>query len=86
MTGRWLQPAKAAERLGISRAEVDRLIAGGVLHLLRVAGDHYAIPEQDIDAVLAERAKRPVPRDPDNPAEQQMTPSDDYDYERERES
>jgi excisionase family DNA binding protein len=86
MTGRWLQPSKAAERLGITRAEVDRLIDDGVLRLLRVAGDHLAIPEADVVKVLAERAAaRPVvPRDPDNPAEAAMTLADEDDYDRER--
>jgi excisionase family DNA binding protein len=87
MTGRWLQPAKAAERLGIPRAELDRLIADGVIHLLRVAGDHYAIPETDVNAVLAERAAaRPVvPRDPDNPAEGLMTAYDEDEFQRGKE-
>lgn len=77
MTGRWLQPSKAAERLGVDRAEVDRLIADGVLHLLRVAGDHFAIPEADVAKVLAERADetRPV---------RQWSRADDPEYWREQ--
>lgn len=86
MTGRWFQRADAAKQLGVDLAEVDRLLTKGGLRWLKVEGDHYAIPEADVAKVLAERAAaRPVvPRDPDNPAEAEMTPADEDDYDRER--
>lgn len=84
MTGRWFQPYEVAELLGVDVGEVRALIAARKLRLELVHTDHYAISEQDVNAVLAERARRPVPRDPDNPAEAEMTPADEDDYDRER--
>lgn len=62
MTGRWFQPYEVAELLGVDVGEVRALIAVRKLRLELVNGDHFAIPEQDVNAVLAERARRPSVR------------------------
>jgi hypothetical protein len=49
VTGRKFTRTAAAKRLGITREAVDGLIAGGVLHLESIAGDHEVIPEQEIE-------------------------------------
>ena len=85
MTGRWIPRSKAAKRLGISLAELDALVDTKALHQEFVGGDHDAISEESVARVEAERARRPVPRDPDNPAERLMTAADEDEFQRGKE-
>jgi hypothetical protein len=57
MTGRWLTRTATAKRLGISRDEVEDLIASDVLHLESIAGDHDVISEQSVERYEREHAK-----------------------------
>ncbi|MFD1546918.1 hypothetical protein [Nonomuraea guangzhouensis] len=79
---------------------MDDVIALGHLDRLKVRyeHEHYSVLEQSVTAYcvselaahggddLAENAQPLIPRDPANPAEAEMSPADNYDYDREREN
>lgn len=62
MTGTWLTRTAVARRLGITRDEVEDLIAGGVLHLESIAGDHEVISEQSVQDYERTQPRRPSVR------------------------
>ncbi|MFI7691717.1 hypothetical protein ACIBQ6_21800 [Nonomuraea sp. NPDC049655] len=62
MTGRWFTRTAVAARLGISRDEVEDLIAAEVLHLESIAGDHEVISEQSVEDYERTHERRPSVR------------------------
>ncbi|MFD9950851.1 hypothetical protein ACFWYW_19715 [Nonomuraea sp. NPDC059023] len=59
MTGRWLTVTEAAHRLGLTVAQVEKLLDSGVLAWRRHDGTHLSIAETSVTALLAEHAKGP---------------------------
>ncbi|MFF0864221.1 hypothetical protein ACFYUV_20855 [Nonomuraea sp. NPDC003560] len=62
MTGVWLTRTAVARRLGITRDQVEDLIAADVLHLESIAGDHEVISEQSVADYERTRERRPSVR------------------------
>ncbi|MER6575764.1 hypothetical protein [Nonomuraea sp. NPDC001023] len=85
MTGRWFTRTAVAARLGISRDEVEDLIAADVLHLENIAGDHEVISERSVEDYERTRSRPEVGRwnratDPEYWREQaDYTPNDEGD-------
>jgi hypothetical protein len=79
VTGDWLTVTDAAVLLRRTEREVRQLIIAEALYAELDTFD-YRVSR----ASAEEYARRLTPRDPDNPAERQMTTSDDIDYFREQ--
>jgi hypothetical protein len=62
VTGRKFTRTAAAKRLGLSRDEIDALIANGSLSPEWIAGDHEVIPEQAIEAYERKHPRPTVAR------------------------
>lgn len=93
MTGRWLTVSQTVTR--IFNATGRLLTAEDVLRLALRGGpgglvvaeshEHTRVLEQSVLDYIAAHACRPVPRDPDNPAERQMTAADEDEFQRGKE-
>lgn len=94
MTGRWLTVSQTITR--IYNATGRLLTAEDVLRLALRSGpdglvvaeshEHTRVLEQSVLDYIAERARRPVPRDPANPAESLMTAADEDEFQRGKEA
>lgn len=62
MTGRKFTRAQAADRLSLTRRQLEREIASGALRLESIAGDHEVIPEQEIARYEREHPRPAVGR------------------------
>lgn len=96
---RWLTLTAAAALIGGTVYEVEVLADCGVLTVRSLDLCHRSVSEESVNAylsasepttpsgeALAEHADTPLtPRDPDNPAEHELTHADNRDYEKERE-
>ncbi|WP_101791097.1 hypothetical protein [Nonomuraea indica] len=84
----------AAVLLRCTDREIRRLVIGGQFdHRLVEGGFDYEVTRDSVIQYAARVGRetapdqpRLIPRDPANPAEAVLTHSDNYDYERERES